>query len=255
MLDECSDVGAEEHLALTDTDYERCRAARGDNRVRMISVREDERERTFQPTNHRQRTLDEITCRRPLGVRPGDEVNRDLGIRVALQFDACSLELRTQRGKILDDSVVNDSQLARGITMRVRIAVRRTPMRRPTGMAHTGRTDEVIRTVLAELRLEVGQLTGLTLDLDPTGSVENRDSRRVVPAILHSSQSLHHNAQSWRWPTYPTIPHMVTQGTWTSAVGAFCGSRTWLQRPLRIHEAAHRITSSTVAPKLKTLDP
>lgn len=36
-------------------------------------------------------------------------------------------------------------------------------------------------------------------------------------------------------------------------MGAFCGSRTWLQCPLRIHEATHRITSSTVAPKLKTL--
>lgn len=140
------------------------------------------------PSNRRttDSALDEITCRRPVGVRPGHQVNCHLGIRVALKLDACSLELRTQRGEILDDSVVNDSQLVRRITMRMRITVGRSPMRRPPGMTHTRRTDKVIRAVLAELRLEVGQLTGLTLDLDPTGSVENRDSRRVVPAILHS---------------------------------------------------------------------
>ena len=97
---------------------------------------------------------DEFSGRSPRAVGVRDQVHRYLGVGVADQRDPARLQLGPQRSEVLDDAVVHDGDLPAGITMRVRVAVCRTSVRRPPRVSHPGGTDEAAFVHLIEFRFE-----------------------------------------------------------------------------------------------------
>ena len=138
VFDERGDVGAEEHLAVADADDQRGRATRGDDRARLVRVGEHQREVALQPRQHRHHGADEVARGRAVVVLPGDEVDGDLGVGVAGELDAGGLEFSAQLGVVLDDPVVDDRDFARGVAVRVGVAVGRPAVGGPAGVPEAG---------------------------------------------------------------------------------------------------------------------
>ncbi len=97
-------------------------------------------------------------------VLPGDQVDRDLGVGVAGELDACGLELAAQRGEVLDDAVVDDRDLSGGVAVRVGVAVGGPAMGGPAGVAEARRCRRGGRIRLAEGRFQIGQSTACGAD-------------------------------------------------------------------------------------------
>ena len=193
VFDERRHVGADEHLAVADAEYQRRGPAGGDDRARFVGVGEHQREVALQPGQHGEDGLREIACGVAVVVLPGDEVHGDLGVGVAGELHTVGLQLLAQPGVVLDDPVVDDRDLARGVAVRMRVAVGRATVSGPAGVAEAGAAGEAGRVGLVQRRLEVGQPTGAAADGQPAVAVEQRDARGVVAAVLHPAQRVDHD--------------------------------------------------------------
>ena len=138
VRDERCHVGADEHLAVADPDYQRCRPAGGHDGAGFVGVGEHQGEVALQPAQHRQHGSDEIACRLAVPVRLRHQMHGDLGVGVAGKLHAGLLQLVAQGGEVLDDAVVNDGDLAGGIAMRVCIAVGGATVGGPASVAQAG---------------------------------------------------------------------------------------------------------------------
>ena len=118
----------------------------------------------------------------------------DLGVGVAGELDAGGLEFGAQRGEVLDDAVVDDRDLARGVAVRVRVAVGGPAVGGPAGVTDAGAAGERVGVGFVECGLEIGQATGPAPDRQAARAVEQRDAGRVVSAVLHSAQRVDDDA-------------------------------------------------------------
>ena len=103
-------------------------------------------------------------------------------------------QLGAQRREVLDDPVVDDRDLAGGVAVRVGVAVGGPAMRGPTGVAEAGTAHEAGVVGFGEIGLEVGQPTGPAVHGQPAVAVDQRDTRRVVSAVLHAAQRVDDDA-------------------------------------------------------------
>ena len=196
VLDERRDVGADEHLAVADTDHQRRGPAGGDDRARIVGVGEHQREVALQPGQHGEHGPREIACGVAVAVRAGDQVHGDLGVGVAGELDAVGLQLLAQRGEVLDDPVVDDRDLARGVAVRVGVAVGRPAVGGPAGVAEAGAAREARGIGLGQRGFEVGQPAGAPAHGQAAVAVEQGDAGRVVAAVLHPAQRVDDDAAS-----------------------------------------------------------
>ena len=188
VFDERRHVRADEHLAVADAEHQRRGPAGGHDRARLVGVGEHQREMALQPGQHGEHGLREIACGVAVVVLPGDQVHGDLGVGVAGELHTLGLQLAAQPGVVLDDPVVDDRDLARGVAVRVRVAVGRPTVGGPAGVAEAGAAGEACRVGLVQRGLEVGQPTGAPADGQPAVTVEQRDSRGVIAAVFHPAQ-------------------------------------------------------------------
>jgi hypothetical protein len=188
VLDERRDVGTEKHLAFADAQHQRGRAARGHQDVRVGRVTEDEGERALEAAEHGAARGDEVAAAAARLHLAPHQVGGHLRVGVGLQIDPGGLELRAQRGEVLDDAVVHDRDVARDV--RVGVPVARATVGGPAGVADAGGTREPAPARRRELRLEVGELALLLLDPGGARAVEDGDTSRVVAAVLHPPQGL-----------------------------------------------------------------
>ena len=196
VLDECRHVGADEHLAVADTEHQRRGAAGGDDRARLVGVGEHQREVALQPRQHGEHGLREIACGRAVVVLPGDQVDGDLGVGVAGELDAGGLQLLAQLGVVLDDPVVDDRDLARRVAVRVGVAVGRPAVGGPAGVAEAGAAREACGVRLGQRCFEVGEPTGTPAHGQPADAVEQGDAGGVVTAVLHPAQRVDDDSAS-----------------------------------------------------------
>src|SRR5262249_54842002 len=98
---------------------------------------------------------------------------------------AALLERRTQLQVVLDDPVVDEDDLAGA--MRVRVLLRRPPVRRPARVSDPRRAGEWL---LAQQRLQVVELADAAPHLDAVVG-EGREARRVVTAVLELAEPAH----------------------------------------------------------------
>ena len=194
MLDERGDVRADEHLAVADAEHQRRGASGGDDGVGLVGVGEHQGEVALQPAQHGQHGRREIAGVLAALVLPGDEVDRDLGVGVAGELDACGLQLGAQRREILDDPVVDDRDLSRRVAVRVGVAVGGTAVGRPAGVTEARPAAEGGRIRLAERRFQIGQSTRAAADRQAAGAIQQRDAGRIVSAVFHPTKGIDDDA-------------------------------------------------------------
>lgn len=142
------------------------------------------------PAQHGKYGADEVIGRLAVPIRPRHQVRRDLGIGVAGKLDTGSLQLPAQDGEVLDDAVVDDGDLAGSVAVRVRVAVGGTTVGGPAGVAQAGSTGQRRGRHFRHGFLEVGQ-PARTPAHGECATVDQRDARRVVAAVLHPAQRVH----------------------------------------------------------------
>lgn len=190
VLDERRHVRADEHLAVADPDDQRRGAARGHDRARLVGVGEHQREVAFQPTQHGQHRADKVTggLAVPKGLR--HQVHRHLAVGVAGELHPGGLQLAAQDREVLDDAVVDDGDLAGGVTVWVRVAVGGTAVGGPPGVSQAGVAAQRCGIGVLERLLQVGQSAGTAAHGELAAAVEQCDAGRVVAAVLHPSQRI-----------------------------------------------------------------
>ncbi len=195
VLDERGHVRADEHLAVADAEHQRRGPAGGDDRARLVGVGEHQREVALQPGQHgRTPTATKSPAVSPWWYCPGDQVHGDLGVGVAGELDAVGFQLLAQHGEVLDDPVVDDRDLARGVAVRVGVAVGRPAVGGPAGVAEAGAAREAGGVGFGQRRLQVGQPAGAAAHGQAAVTVEQRDARGVVAAVLHPAQRVDDDA-------------------------------------------------------------
>ena len=194
MLDEGRDVRAEEHFAVADTDHQWGGAPRGHDGVGIVGAGEHQCEMAFQPRQDGHHRADEVSCGGSVVVLPRDQVHGDLGVGVAGELDAGRLQLLAQHGVVLDDPVVDDRDLARGVAVRVGIAVGRPAVGGPAGVAEAGAARQARGVGFVERRFQVGQPAGAAPDGQAAVAVEQCDPRGVISAVFHPAQRVDDDA-------------------------------------------------------------
>ena len=180
VLDERGDVGAEEHLAVADADHQRRGAAGGDDRARVVGVGEHQGEVALEPRQHgaAPSRRNRLRCRRGGTARTTRCTTTSVSVSLA-NSTPVGLELGAQRGEVLDDAVVDDGDLARGVAVRVGVAVGRPAVGGPAGVADARCCPSSAAGVgLGQRLLEVGEPARAPADRQPAVAVEQRDARR-----------------------------------------------------------------------------
>ncbi len=121
----------------------------------------------------------------PCCVLPGDQVHGDLGVGVAGELHPVGLQLAAQRGEVLDDPVVHDRDLARGVAVRVGVAVGRPAVGGPAGVAQPGVPAQRYRVGGVQRGLQVGQPPGTAAHRQSAAAVDQGDTGGVIAPVLH----------------------------------------------------------------------
>ena len=193
VFDERRDIGADEHLAVADAEYQRSRAPGGHDRPRLVGVGENQREVALEAAQHGQHGGDEVAGGVTAPVLAGDQVHGDLGVGVAGESHAGGFQFVAQRRVVLDDPVVDDRDLAGGIAVRVCVAVRGPAVGSPAGVAHPGVPAQRYRVGGVQRGFQVGQPPGTAAHRQTAATVDQGDTGGVVAAVLHSAQCIDHH--------------------------------------------------------------
>jgi hypothetical protein len=163
----------------------------------LLGVQTDQRERPPQPTADRPHRVGQLAA--ACGHLPSHEMRDDLGVGVARELHAVAFQLGAQVVEVLDDAVVDDRDPAARVGVRVRVAVVRRAMGRPSGVAHAGGPSDL---AAGEFGVEVRDAAGLLRDLQ-TLRADDGDAGRVVPAIFEAAQAAHRHVQRGPRPDVP----------------------------------------------------
>ena len=174
VLDERSDIGADEHLTVTDAEHQRGGTPSGHDRARFVSMGEDQREVTLEPAQHRAHRRREVSRIVAKSVFTRDEMDGDFGVGIAGEFHSGALELITQCGEVLDDAVVNHRDFSGGVHVRMGVAVGGPTVGSPPGVPDPGGADEAVGLAVGEGGLEIGQASCLAAHGQPTPTVDQR---------------------------------------------------------------------------------
>ena len=115
-----------------------------------------------------------------------DQVGQRLRIGFASELVTVALEALPELEVVLDDPVVDQRDVAGAVGVWVRVLVGRAAVRCP---ARVPDASVAVERVRGQLLLERVELAGLAHHVDAR-AVEHGDSRRVVPAILDSTESV-----------------------------------------------------------------
>jgi hypothetical protein len=184
VLDEGGDVGAEEVLALAETDHERRVATRTDDETGVVLVHREERVGPLEARDDRTEGLHEVL--RPC-VLAADHDRRDLGVGLAAEGEAVTHELALELGEVLDDPVVDDGELVVVGQVGVGVGVGGATVRGPAGVADArgavghGRGLEVVT--------QDGELARALAHVELAVAVDHGDAGGVVPPVLQTRQT------------------------------------------------------------------
>ena len=122
-------------------------------------------------------------------MRAASAASRCATTSVSVSEESCDARRRqlvAQLGEVLDDPVVDDGDAPILAQVRMGVAVGRTAVRGPSGVADAGRG--VGQRVAAEQGLEVGELAGLLAHLE-LAVADDGDAGGVVSAVLQTAQA------------------------------------------------------------------
>ena len=156
--------------------------ARADEEARVVVVDHDEREVALELVEREAHGLDEVAF-----VVVLDEVRDRLGVGLGRERVAVRDEIRRELAVVLDDAVQDDREL-RGVASceRMRVRFGHPAVRRPASVAEAGRRGRAVR---AGPRLQVVERADRA-DVVETMALEERDSGRVIAAVLQALEAL-----------------------------------------------------------------
>ena len=117
-----------------------------------------------------------------------NQLEQDLGIRIATEGKALLFQLVTQRRSVFDDAVVHHGQLSALRQMGMGIRLVRHPVRRP---ARVGDTDGARAVMARGHLLQVGDLANRFVDIQIACLVDHGHARRVISAVLQPMQTFY----------------------------------------------------------------
>jgi hypothetical protein len=176
------DVGGDERLAVPEPHDERHILPGPHEPVLLAAVHDGHRVGALDP---RQGGPDGV--REVARVRLLHEVRQRLRVGLRAEHVPARLQPVAQLAEVLDDPVVNDSDGARAVHVRMGVEVVRAAVGRPPGM---GEADSRARRPVEERRPEVGQLARPLLDEELAGLGDQGDPGRVVAAVLEAPKPL-----------------------------------------------------------------
>ena len=113
-------------------------------------------------------------------------------------------EVFAQFVEVLDDAIVNHSDIVRTARVGVRIALTWRTMRCPACVANAARAQAIIRTQRCD---QFGNLALPAHDLY-FFAIEYSDARRIIASIFKMLKAIDQDALSLLRSGVPTIPHM-----------------------------------------------
>mmetsp|Transcript_78982 Transcript_78982/g.223532 ORF Transcript_78982/g.223532 Transcript_78982/m.223532 type:complete len:648 (-) Transcript_78982:157-2100(-) len=162
VLDDGGRVAPQHVLVLPHAEQQRGALPGADEQVRVVLEDEDD---PVGPLHHLQGPRDDpaLLQLRHLVPHALHQVRQALGVRLALEDVALLLQLLLERLVVLDHAVVHDGYGAVVGDVRVRVLVRRLPVRRP---ARVGDADGTLKIRRRTCRFQVYHLPDLLLDFD-----------------------------------------------------------------------------------------
>ena len=199
MRQEGRRVGGDEVLPAPEAEDDR-RPALGDvEDVRLVGREDDDGVHPRHPREDCPHDLAERPPRR-VGAGCADRLGDDLGVGLRGERDAPGEELPLELQEVLDDPVVDDDDPPRGVPVRVGVLLGGAAVGRPAGVADAGPARRGLgldpRRQVAELPLAPGHAHDAVL-------AEDRDSRRVVPAVLEAAEAVDEDPRRLACPHVP----------------------------------------------------
>ncbi len=189
VCEDRGNIGGHEELAVAEADDDRRAVADGDDRSGIVRRNQDEGE---QPFDVRERA----THRGRQAVAAAlllDEVGDDFRVGLGDERVPGRLQLALELQVVLDDPVVHDDDAVLAVAVRMRILFRGTAVRCP---ARVSDAEFALDGITLEHLLEIGELAGAAPNLQ-LAVADERDARRVVPAICEATQPIHQHGQHW----------------------------------------------------------
>ncbi len=182
-------IARQEDLAVPETDHERRAVPRGDQRAGLVEERDGDSPRTANVRERGSDRRDRVALR--VGAEPVDapvgqrnQVDEHLRVRLRSELDARLQEPRLERPHVLDDAIVHERDAIRSIEVRMRVRLRHTAVRRPSGVRDPAPPLERVRHLPVEL-LDAP-------DLPVVGkcvAVPDDEARGVVAAVLEPTEA------------------------------------------------------------------
>ncbi len=179
MLDECSDVGAEEVLALAQTDDERRVPTGADDDAWTVLVHDEQGECAVEARDHALHGECQVAG---LLEDVADHEGRHLGIGLARELGPRIQKLLLQLGEVLDDAVVDERELAVVAEVRVRVAIGGAAVRCPASVADAGVA--VGERLVAQVLRQDAEFAGALTRAHVAFVGEDGDAGRVVAPVL-----------------------------------------------------------------------
>ena len=175
-------------LILADAEHQRTAAAGADNQARKLGMHDCD----AVGAGDLPERLADGGDKRPLGALgravkgAADKMGKHLGIGLGLELVAFRLHLGAEGGVVLDDTVVDEGQLAGAVEVGVGVLPGNLPMGGPTGVADAGgAADRVLLNGAAEF---VDAADFLTDGNHPL--LEGGDPGRVIATVFQAAESL-----------------------------------------------------------------
>ena len=189
MTEDRRNIGSNEVLAVAQPEHQWRRRLGGDQLVGLGLREHHDRERPAQFEHRLAHRLGQAHA----GAHPLlDEMRDEFGVGLGTQLMTASDQLRAQFDVVLDDAVMNDRNRAR--LVRMGIALRGTPMRRPSRVANSDRS---LKRRAIKRAAQVLELADRAADFHP-GAADRRDAGRVVAAILQARERSEQNRHRLR---------------------------------------------------------
>ena len=128
-----------------------------------------------------------------------DEVGEDLGVGLGQELMALFAQLLFQAEVVLDDAVMHHHDAPGAIAMRMGILLRRPAMGCPAGVADAV---SAVDRIQPDSLFQVAQLAFGAADLQPVAIAGDRDSRRIIAAILEPFQAIEND---WNNPLFTDV--------------------------------------------------
>ena len=178
-------IGSDEILTIADADDHGTALAGGNQLVGMVFLHDGDGVCTHHMVEGNANSLEEVDMLTELHVF--DEVGEHLGVGRRLEGEATFLQFLAETQVVLDDTVVNQSDIARLRAMGMGVHLVRLAVGGPAGVRNADVTADILRRSEG---LQIGDLALSFIYVEFVGLVEECHTSAVVATVFKALQAL-----------------------------------------------------------------